>query len=64
MTDYYRDVTNKLREENWIKHREAKGSHEMWKNMDTNEQVSVPRKLKSRHTANGILKSAGIDHKV
>lgn len=36
----------------------AKGSHEKWVNADGLTLI-VPRNLKSRHTANGILKNAG-----
>jgi predicted RNA binding protein YcfA (HicA-like mRNA interferase family) len=36
----------------------AKGSHEKWVN-GQGRTLIVPRNLKSRHTANGILKDAG-----
>ncbi len=35
-----------------------KGSHEKWVNADGRTLI-VPRHLRSRHTANGILKDAG-----
>ncbi len=38
----------------------AKGSHEKWQSEETGVLVIVPRNLNSRHTANGILKDAGI----
>ena len=38
----------------------AKGSHEKWKSENTGVLVIVPRNLNSRHTANGILKDAGV----
>ncbi len=42
----------------------AKGSHEKWQSRDTGLLLIVPRNLKSRHTANGILKDAGIAKKL
>lgn len=42
----------------------AKGSHEKWQNAKTGRLVLVPRNLKSRHTANAIMKSAGLGKKV
>ncbi|MDD9909638.1 MAG: type II toxin-antitoxin system HicA family toxin [Ahrensia sp.] len=38
----------------------AKGSHEKWRSESTGKLLLIPRNLKSRHTANAILKSAGI----
>ncbi len=64
MAGFYADIVKKLKDDNWIKHREAKGSHEIWRSLDTNEKVIVPKNIKSRHTANGILKSANISGKV
>jgi hypothetical protein len=37
--------------------------HEVWFSPITNYSFTVPRNLKSRHTANDILKQAGIDFK-
>ncbi|WP_276119013.1 MULTISPECIES: type II toxin-antitoxin system HicA family toxin [Pararhizobium] len=42
----------------------AKGSHEKWQSRATGKMVLVPRNLKSRHTANAILKTAGSDRKL
>lgn len=42
--------------------RQPRGSHEIWAKDDmSGGLVSVPEKLKDRHTANGILKSAGLE---
>jgi hypothetical protein len=38
--------------------RQGRGDHEIWWNPRTNVHVTVDRKLKSRFTANGILKEA------
>jgi hypothetical protein len=36
------------------------GSHEIWYSPTTRRKFSVPRNMKMVHTANGILKSAGL----
>lgn len=40
--------------------RDGKGSHESWRSPHTNKPFSVPRNTVNRHTANGILKEAGL----
>ena len=40
--------------------RQGKGSHEIWYSPVSNQNVSVPRSTKSRHTANDVLKKAGL----
>jgi predicted RNA binding protein YcfA (HicA-like mRNA interferase family) len=42
----------------------AKGSHEKWRSLSTGKILLVPYNLKSRHTANAILKAAGSTMKV
>lgn len=44
--------------------REGKGSHEIWYSQLSGKNFSVPYTIKSRHTANGILKQAGIGEKI
>jgi len=61
---YYRQVTDLLTEHGWKFHRAGKGSHEIWWNPATGEKQSVPSNLTKRHTANGILKDAGIEKKL
>jgi len=55
---FYDEVVDELRICGFEYWKPAKGSHEKWKN-DTGMVLIVPRNLKSRHTANGILKDAG-----
>jgi hypothetical protein len=43
--------------------RHAKGDHEIWFSPITNLNVTVDTGCKSRHTANAVLKQAGIDHR-
>ncbi len=60
MADYYRDVVRLLREAGFEFKRQGRGDHEIWSNPTTNVTVVVDRKLRSRFTANGILKEAGL----
>lgn len=41
--------------------RQGKGDHEIWYSPVTNLRFPVDSKIKSRHTANGILKQAGLE---
>ncbi|MEM6477845.1 MAG: type II toxin-antitoxin system HicA family toxin [Pseudomonadota bacterium] len=64
MADFYREVTKLLRQNLYRQVSGGKGSHEKWEHEKTGDTVIVPRTLKKRHTANGILKSALIDKKL
>jgi predicted RNA binding protein YcfA (HicA-like mRNA interferase family) len=44
--------------------RQGKGSHEIWKSPISNKVFSVPFTVKSKPTANAILKQAGINDKI
>ncbi|MDK9607128.1 type II toxin-antitoxin system HicA family toxin [Lelliottia wanjuensis] len=44
--------------------RQGKGSHEIWVSPISGKRISVPFSIESRHTANSILKKAGIDQKL
>ncbi len=61
MNGYYQLVIEQLKQYNFSKARSGKGSHEIWSNGRI--QVTVSANCSSRHTANGIMKSAGIRHK-
>ena len=41
--------------------RQGKGSHEIWYSPVSNRNVTVPRATQSRHTANEVLKHAGLE---
>ena len=43
----------------WTRGRMGKGSHEIWIGPN-GHSLSVPKTVKSRHTANAILKQAGL----
>ena len=57
--DYYRELTKMLMDAGFVKVEGGKGSHERWQNSETAKAVTVPRS-KSRHTANEVLKQAGL----
>ena len=57
--DYYHELTGLLHKAGWQKTSGGKGSHEKWVNTRTGRVVVVPRS-KSRHTANEVLKQAGL----
>jgi predicted RNA binding protein YcfA (HicA-like mRNA interferase family) len=57
--DFYRDLTALLSKAGWKQVVGGKGSHEKWVNEELGKAVIVPRS-KSRHTANEVLKQAGL----
>jgi predicted RNA binding protein YcfA (HicA-like mRNA interferase family) len=57
--DFYRDLVRLLTAAGWVKVPGGKGSHEKWQNRESGKVVIVPRS-KSRHTANEVLKQAGL----
>jgi predicted RNA binding protein YcfA (HicA-like mRNA interferase family) len=57
--DFYRDLTKILAAAGFEQVVGGKGSHEKWQNADTGSSVIVPRS-KNRHTANEVLKQAGL----
>ena len=57
--DFYNDIIALLTAAGWAKVPGGKGSHEKWRNEESGKTVIVPRS-KSRHTANEVLKQAGL----
>jgi predicted RNA binding protein YcfA (HicA-like mRNA interferase family) len=57
---FAKPVREKLKEAGWEFHHRGKGDHDIWYNPATGQKVTVPVNLMSRHTANGILKEAGL----
>lgn len=57
---FYKAVCAALKERGYYFREKSKGSHEKWECAETGKIVLVPRDLYSKHTANGILKDAGI----
>ncbi|WP_411570313.1 type II toxin-antitoxin system HicA family toxin [Pectobacterium cacticida] len=59
-TGLYPKLTELLLAANCNFDRQGKGSHEIWYSPLTNKKFSVPFSVVSPHTANGILKQAGL----
>jgi predicted RNA binding protein YcfA (HicA-like mRNA interferase family) len=57
---FYSAVAKELRQLGYRHLNNAKGSHEKWVG-PAGRTLIVPRHLKSRHTANAILKDSGSD---
>ena len=64
MADLYRDLVAVLRAHGCYRVRSGKCSHEIWFSPVNRCHVTVPRTTKSRHTANDVLKQAGIPKKL
>ena len=64
MADFYRELVAILRANGCHVVRAGKGSHEIWFSPLNRHHVTVPRTTKSRHTANDVLKQAGIKSKL
>ena len=60
MKGYAAEVKERLKGAGWEFLRHGKGDHDVWHNPQTGQKVTVPVKLLSRHTANDILKDAGL----
>lgn len=60
MNNFAPIVRKLLAEAGYERLRSGKGDHEVWRDAITGKRVSVDSNIKSRHTANGILKQAGL----
>jgi len=60
MADFDRDLQRLLLGAGCYFVRAGKGSHQIWFSPLTNRHVPVPVGIKSRHTANAVLKDAGL----
>ena len=58
VADLSPEIAVKLRAAGWFKAHGGKGSHEKWRH-DDGRTVIVPR-TDSRHTANAVMKQAGL----
>jgi predicted RNA binding protein YcfA (HicA-like mRNA interferase family) len=56
----YRDLARLLREAGCEFVRQGKGSHEIWYSPVSRRRFSVPRNVVKVHTANDVLKDAGL----
>ena len=60
---YGREIKNILKKNGCEYVRQGKGDHEVWYSPKTKRTVSVDVSTRNKHTANEILKDAGIDYK-
>ena len=63
MAEYEKKVRDLLKAYGCQFIRHGKGDHDVWYSPITGERFTVDSKIKSRHTANGIMKTSGIDHR-
>ncbi|MCC8189067.1 MAG: type II toxin-antitoxin system HicA family toxin [Planctomycetes bacterium] len=63
MADYEKIVRKLLLQNGCSFLRRGKGDHDIWFSPITSRNVTVDAKIKSRHTANEILKQSGIKHR-
>ena len=62
MAEYEKKVRKILSENGCIFVRHGKGDHDIWKNLANGRSAAVDSVIKSRHSANAILKELGIDY--
>ena len=62
MAEYEKKVRKILSDNGCYFKSHGKGDHDKWYSPITNRLVVVDGKIKSRHSANEILKQAGIDY--
>jgi len=63
MASYTRRLKDFLRSRNCRFERPGKGDHEIWYSPINGRKFPVDNNIRSRHTANAIVKQAGIDEK-
>ena len=63
MAEYEKKVREILAQNKCFFKRHGKGDHDIWYSPITNRYVTVDSKIKSRHTANEILKQSGISYR-
>ena len=62
MAEYEKKVREILREHGCYFVRHGKGDHDIWFSPITGRIVTVDGKIKIRHSANKVMKQAGIDY--
>ncbi|GHV18772.1 addiction module toxin, HicA family protein [Clostridia bacterium] len=63
MAEYEKQVRDILKASGCSFVRHGKGDHDIWYSPITKQPVTVDGKIKSRFTANAIMKRSGIDKK-
>ncbi len=62
MAEYEKKVREILKNNGCRFERHGKGDHDIWYNPANGRSVCVDGKIKSRHTANAIMKEIGINY--
>jgi predicted RNA binding protein YcfA (HicA-like mRNA interferase family) len=60
VTDFAPRLREILKENGFVMIRRGKGDHEIWGRPSTGRRTVIDGKIKSRHTANAVLKQAGL----
>lgn len=63
MAEYEKKVRDILKQNGCRFVRHGKGDHDIYYSPLTNANVTVDTKIKSRHTANAIMKQSGIKYR-
>lgn len=63
MAEYEKKVRTILTENGCKFVRHGKGDHDIWYSPITDRNITVDGKIKSRHTANEIMKQSGIRYR-
>lgn len=61
MSDFAPELKRLLRAAGCYFVRPGKGDHEIWCSPKSGRHFTVDQKIKSRHTANAVLKQAGLE---
>jgi len=59
----YRTIIRVLKDHGCAFVKQGKGDHEIWESPISRRKFTVDTGIKSRHTANNIMRDAGINHK-
>ena len=62
MADYTREIIDILSQNDCSFVRHGNGDHDIWYSPITNRNITVDAKIKSRFTANAIMKQAGVNY--
>ena len=63
MAEYEKKVRGVLKDNGCTFVRHGKGDHDIWYSPKTKANIVVDGKIKSRHTANEIMKQSGIKYR-
>lgn len=62
MAEYEKIIRDILKQNGCTFVRHGKGDHDIWYSPKTKTNFTVDSKIKSRHTANAIMKQSGVNH--